>query len=422
MKERIVMIGSYHEHKRLLIMNIVNHLGPISRTKLAELTGYQPAAITAITKQLIDECILLEVGSYSSGHGRKRALLQLNKGHLCAVSISFSATAITFIVAQFDGTILGREETDFPDDMSDSALLEIIREKTNEILEKYRERNLIGIGICTPSNDPISRPFAAIRTDYRRFSYWIREVLVPELSRQLPVPVSLFYDVTLAIWAEQNFGSAKGINDFICVELSNGLGCSICCNGKAVTGVNGIAGEIGHTVIGERTSSSHMCYCGKPGCVECSSVLPQLLGAIGTALKSDVISELRSSYKKNGEISVAEIRAAVENGDQMCRYYVRESAVKLGTAIANAVMLLNPAMVILYGSMLELGDYFIEHLENGILDNVIQSVRKEIKILVSKDLERKLPLGGISEIFSLYLKKDDFSWVYRLPASDEVTE
>ena len=72
------MINSYNDHKRYLIMNIVNHLSAVSRTVLAELTGYQLASTSTLSKQLTTEKILVETGFYSANLGRKPTLLKLN--------------------------------------------------------------------------------------------------------------------------------------------------------------------------------------------------------------------------------------------------------------------------------------------------------------------------------------------------------
>ncbi len=39
-----------HFHRRHLILNIINHLGPISRTEPINLTDYRPATVTDIIK------------------------------------------------------------------------------------------------------------------------------------------------------------------------------------------------------------------------------------------------------------------------------------------------------------------------------------------------------------------------------------
>ena len=97
-------------HKRHLILNIISHLGPISRTELIDLTDYRPASVSAIIKDLLDEQLIVETGYSSTGHGRKRVLLEINKSHLCAISLAFHPGSVTILAAQIDGTPLQQED------------------------------------------------------------------------------------------------------------------------------------------------------------------------------------------------------------------------------------------------------------------------------------------------------------------------
>lgn len=408
------MINSYNDHKRYLVMNIVNHLGAVSRTDLAELTGYQLATISTLTKQLITENILVETGSYSAGHGRKRTLLKLNSEYLCAISVSFSATEVTCITAQFDGTILSKNTADFSSNTSRSGICTCVCDLVQSSLEQYTDRCIVGVGICTPSNDPASYPIVALDPAFRQLRDWIQNALLPFLRERFTIPIEMFHDIALASLVEQNFGCAKGIRDFICVELSNGIGCSICCNGRSVVGVNAYAGELGHIVIDKSSVGSSMCYCGKPGCVEHSYSLPVLLRKISSELDGRIFTLLRENADTSN-LSVADVRNAADSGDLLCRHYIKKAAQSLGIAIANTVMLLNPEMIVLYGHMLALGDYFLTELKTAINENVCPKSRiSEDSIVVSPNLQEQLPLGAISELFAGYLKKEDYSWVYRL--------
>ena len=115
-------------------------------------------------------------------------------------------------------------------------------------------------------------------------------------------------------------------------------------------------------------------------------------------------------------LTIDDIRKATESGDILCRHYIRQAAEHLGIAIANTVMLLNPEMVVLYGHMLSLGDYFLTHLKTTVTENLSPKSRiDDDHIIVSPNLQDQLPLGAISELFAGYLKKEDFSWVYQLP-------
>ena len=88
---------SYPDYKRYLILNLIHRCGPISRTRLAELTDYIPAVITGIVKELMDAQLVIEKGSAYAGQGRRRALLQINNDYICAVGISISEASEIFL-------------------------------------------------------------------------------------------------------------------------------------------------------------------------------------------------------------------------------------------------------------------------------------------------------------------------------------
>ena len=76
--------------------------------------------------------------------------------------------------------------------------------------------------------------------------------------RSLPLPRFGSYEALV----EMRFGGAQGVRDFICIELSNGIGASLCVNGSPVEGSGGVAGELGHTVVDMSADGGRLCYCG----------------------------------------------------------------------------------------------------------------------------------------------------------------
>ena len=57
-------------HRSQMILNIINHLGPISRTELIDLTDWRPASVGDIIKELLEKQLIIETGHSSGGHGR----------------------------------------------------------------------------------------------------------------------------------------------------------------------------------------------------------------------------------------------------------------------------------------------------------------------------------------------------------------
>ncbi len=408
------MAYNSYEFKRNLLLNLISHLGPLSRTELVEMTDYRPASVTDIIRELLEEGLIVETGFTSAGAGRKRVMLSINKDNLCAIGIAFSAEAVRFVVSTIDGRILGQDQCVMTDVAQKDALIDHIAKTVRILADRFSDKRIVGIGISEPLVDPSAyRKDNSLIANYSHFNDWIHLSLKPLLEQQFGLMVNSYSGVTLPAMAERRFGQAKGCQNFISIELSNGIGSSICCNGLPVGGATGVAGELGHTVISYSGNGQKLCYCGKPDCVEVTTAFPALAAAISRDRESGVFSSL----PQDQPLTVSAIREAVEQGDRMCRHHVKETAQRIGVVIANAVNLLNPELVVLHGFMLALGPYFTIHLEQSLRENVL-AISSGFQLKISDSMETLLPLGAVAEVFSAYLRTGDYQWVYQLNSSD----
>ena len=417
------MPSNNYDHMRYLILNMIYRFGPISRTELIAITDYRPASVGEIIKELLNEQLIVETGRLSTGHGRRRTLLELNKSYICSIGISITPKCVTTVMAQIDGEILYRFEDEIGNMELKGALTDRITNRVRELLTSNGDRRIVGIGIGDPLYDPSVYPLnKTLVSNYSHFNDWVHFILKPKLESISGLLVKSMSPVTLPALLEMRFGVARGARDFICVELSNGIGASICANGSVIAGANNVAGELGHTVVDLSGRSDRLCYCGKPGCVETNTAYPALVRDIKDALSRGVYSSLSGIPDVQNALSISDLRRALDEGDAMCRFYVDQAAWRIGAAIANAVNLLNPELVVLYGFMLDLGDYFLNGLTKAIRENVLV-LAENFEIKVSASLESSIPLGAASEMFTAFLHADDYKWIYRFaPENAEAAE
>src|SRR5215472_9734114 len=85
-----------------------------------------------------------------------------------------------------------------------------------------------------------------------------------EMSARLDVPVELDNDANLGALAETAWGAAQGCSNVAYIKASGGIGCGLVVDGRLFRGAQGVAGELGHTVVNEagdrkstRLNSSH---------------------------------------------------------------------------------------------------------------------------------------------------------------------
>ena len=90
-----------------------------------------------------------------------------------------------------------------------------------------------------------------------------------DLERLLGIPIEMANDADCFALAEARYGVVKeqfpDARVVFGVILGTGVGGGIVVDGRAIVGLQGIAGEWGHNFLDE---SGGPCYCGKTGCVE----------------------------------------------------------------------------------------------------------------------------------------------------------
>lgn len=395
------------DFQRYVLLNLINAFGPISRTKLMEMSGFRLATVGEIAKELLDEGLAVEAGLSAHSTGRRRPTVDLNRRAICAVGISIAHNRATAVLARLDGTIVREEVCQGDPGCGPDALTELIAGCVERLLADVGDMHMVGIGIGDPLVDPASyQKGSPISANYRHFNDWVHLRLNPMLEARFGLPVRTLSAVTLPALVERQYGTAKGSDNFICVELSNGIGTSIYCNGTPISGAHGVAGELGHTVVD--LNARELCYCGKAGCVETGASFPELARSIAAAIERGASTSL-----DHGDLSPQALRKALEAGDSLCRHYVDRAARLAGTAIANAVNLLNPERIVLYGYMLELGGYYLDRLGEAIRSQTLE-LSRDYEICTSPELESRIPLGAAAEMFTQFLHSDEYRWVYSM--------
>lgn len=403
---------NYPDYKRYLILNLIHRCGPISRTRLADLTDYIPAAITAIVKELLDAQLIIEGGSAYAGHGRRRTLLQINDDYICAAGVSISEASVLMVVTDLGGTLRKRVEHPLQKNCSAKEVVDTVLRYLPPLLEEFSDKKILGIGICDPG---ILDPKSGRAISSVRFRDWDDIHLKEAVEHHTGLPVRIASGNVVWALAEQRYGAAQGLQDFVGIELGKGIGMSFAANGLVVKGHNGFAGEIGHTVVQDSRS---MCYCGNRGCVEQMAALPYIRHAIEAQLKQGIYSVLRRRVQEGMPLTLEDIRWALDQGDKLCVHIVEEAAERIGLAVANVINLLDPACVVFYGEMVSLGDVFLNAIKRTAEDHTLFMLGKP-EFRISALMENAYPIGAAAMLFTDFLKSDHFKWLSDLPEMAE---
>lgn len=168
------------------------------------------------------------------------------------------------------------------------------------------------------------------------------------LSGATGLPVFFANDANAAAIAESVFGAGKGVENFIYITVSTGIGGGIVLNGRIYEGSGFVAGEIGHLSV---VPDGNQCNCGRRGCLE-AYASGTAIGRFVQEHRSDIKSSLKSTVFRDGNFGARQVGLAAKAGDRTAIESYRRAGYYLGIGIADLLNILNPEKIIIGGGVL----------------------------------------------------------------------
>jgi len=207
----------------------------------------------------------------------------------------------------------------------------------------------------------------------------LRDVLV----REFGCPAVVDNDANVAALGEHRFGAGRGVDDLMYVTVSTGVGGGWVLGGRPWRGHDGMAGEIGHTVV---DPAGPLCLCGKRGCVE------RL--ASGPYMAADYEEERgrRGEGEKGGRrMTGKDMAEAAVAGDETAREILLRGAWALGVGLGNAANLINPQRFVLGGGVTKSGELWWKEVRRAARETALPEVLFDV---VPATLGDDAPLWG----------------------------
>ncbi len=177
-------------------------------------------------------------------------------------------------------------------------------------------------------------------------------------------------DANAAAWGEAVAGAGKGTTHFVMITLGTGVGGGVIIDGKIYSGFNGIAGELGHTVI---EHGGKPCSCGRRGCWEAYSSATGLINMTKEKLeeceregRATLMTEL---VAKKGKVSGVTAFEAMRKGDAAGAEVVDKYVGYLACGLTNLVNIFQPEVISIGGGVSNEGQ--------SLVDMLLPTIRKE---------------------------------------------
>lgn len=321
-----------------LLVMLVAQQRQVSRADLARLAGLSRSTVSLRVDEILKTGLIRESGNGPSTGGRRPVVLTVNPEAGVVLAADLGATHCHVAAADLAGNILALQSGGVDMGAGPVAVLNEILRHCAEVLgscEKTPSDVLaVGIGIPGPvefSTGTVVRPPI--------MPGWDDFVVSEYIGRSFFVPVVVDNDVNVMALGEY---VERGQRDtsLLFIKVGTGIGCGIVSHGELHRGLDGAAGDIGHTRLPDHDDT--VCACGNTGCLE------------AVASGGAIVRQMRAEGR---DVQVtSEVVRLAQSGDRDVMYRVRRAGEHIGSVLATLVNFYNPETIIIGGSLAALND------------------------------------------------------------------
>ncbi len=182
--------------------------------------------------------------------------------------------------------------------------------------------------------------------------------LGPLLEREVGLPTFVEHDArAAATWLDLAPGAHGLPTSLAYLSLGTGISAGIVLDGQVLSGVNGLAGEIGH-VTGDPNDG--LCACGLVGCLEHIAAGPAMARLAADAVRDGRTTTLGATP------SATEVFRAAAAGDTLAGELATVIADRLARAIRGLVLTLGVTHIIIGGGIAAAGDDLLRPVLDAI--------------------------------------------------------
>lgn len=288
------------------------------------------------------------------------------------LAIDLGGTNLRMAVIDREGNILHQIKSETPKTNKVDEIVQVIVESAEFCRSKVKEiGNIIAISAAVPSGVDykngiiVKAPNVPCLSGFR---------MADALEKELDLKVILENDSNAAAIGESWIGASIGFQDSIMLTMGTGVGSGIILNGNILRGIDGLAGEIGHTCV---EPFGNPCGCGSRGCVE------QYTSATAIVRQT---RELKSQYPNSilvdkTDLTSADVYQAGKEGDELALEVFRRMGFYLGISLGTLINTFNPEVIVLGGGAAAGWDLFMPHAAAEIRNRAYQVSVERAKIV-----------------------------------------
>lgn len=349
--------------------------GPLNRVVLAQLTGLSSASVTNVIADLLDEGLVVEVGTEESDGGRPRVQLRVNPDFGVVIGVDVGETGIR--VEGFDLSmteIAGATVDAHPKEHDARTVVQHVAAAVHELQAQFEQsgRRVLGVGVGVPGvveHDPDIHVHAPSIG-------WNAIPLARLLRAQVELPLFVENGAKTLGQAEMWLGAGRGARHAVVTLWGTGVGAAMFADGVLFRGAASSAGEWGHTssVVGGKN-----CRCGAAGCLEA------YIGAEALLRDWERAEELLTLPPDFDQVEWIDKLVQAAPSSDAASMVLDRTATYFGTAAADLVNLFNPERVIVGGWVgVKLGPLLLPKIRAVVVAQALDYAAAHVSVVLGQ--------------------------------------
>ena len=365
------------------VLRLVHRDGPQSRAALTETTGLNRSTIADLVAELVGQRLAQERAPDPARRvGRPSPVVSVDPA-VVAIAANPEVDALTIAAVGLDHRIPVRARIEVDRLITAEETAAMIADQLAQWMSAdLADARIAGIGLAVPglvrAGDGLVRNAPHL--------HWVDEPIRDLVSAATGLPTSAGNDAMLGAVAEHLFGAARGVNDVVYLNGgASGIGGGLIVGGMPVPGAGGYAGEFGQNRPGIAAAADRRAG---DGVLEDEVSRARLLATV--RLPSADEPTLAAALRAGGSVTVIEEVA-------------RQRRI-LATALANAVNVLNPSVVVLGGFLATLAEHDLDGLVEAVAAQAMPASMEGLSIRTALLAEDRLLIGAAESAFADLLR------------------
>ena len=365
------------QRNRGLILKLIATGQCSSRIELSQKTGLAKMTVTYIVNEFLENGILEERQKVQvEGKGRNPVQLCISDRAPKLIGVHLYREKCSVVLCDMQLKLI--KKISFPvDEETAPELINQIFEALDQIMETLGDEKVYGIGIGAIG--PVDKNRGVILAPPNFYGIHDLE-LKKVIEDRYHLPVFFDGESNCAAIMEKYYGAGTDCEDFIYIDLANGVGSGLVVNGELYSNTSGMICELGHTSIDWK---GEVCGCGNRGCLEryiSSNVLEKKLWEVTDDTKTfqEFCEEMDEAVRENEEQG-----KAFNDRQKKINQVFEDMAEKLACALTGFVNSLNPQKIIIGHEGYWIPDKYLQQTECMINARHIERNYRQIQMVKS---------------------------------------